>query len=124
MNVIRFPKIFNHNSTAVITDANAATLQSLYLLISSEVNTLLGDPNFGVRLRKYFFEQNNYVLRDILIDELYTQIRTFLPQIYLERRNISIQQDGYILYAQIHFKIKENFESSMLELVLFDAEEK
>ena len=72
MNVIRFPKIFNHNSTAVVTDPAAASLQSLYLLINSEIHTLLGDPNFGVRLRKYFFEQNNYILRDILIDDIYT----------------------------------------------------
>ena len=124
MNVIRFPKIFNHNSTAVVTDPAAASLQSLYLLINSEINTLLGDPNFGVRLRKYFFEQNNYILRDILIDDIYTQIRTFLPQLYLERQNITIRQEGQTLYAQIYFKIKENFENNMLELVIFNGEER
>lgn len=123
MNVIRFPKIFNNNSTAIITHSNKAVLQSLYLLMSSEINSLLGDPNFGLRLRKYFFEQNNYILKDILIDEIYTQIHTFLPQIYLERKNIRIIQKNNVLYAQIAFRLKDSFEADMFELVLLNSEE-
>lgn len=123
MNVIRFPKIFNNNATAIITDPNQCVLQSVYLLINSEINSLLGDPGFGVRLKKYFFEQNNYILRDILIDDIYTQLCTFLPQIFLERKNIKITQKHEKLYMQIAFKIRETFESSTYELVLFNLED-
>lgn len=123
MNIIRFPKIFYNNATAVITDPNVGTQQSLNLLLNSELGALLGDPGFGIRLKKYYFEQNNYILRDILIDEIYTQICTFLPQIFLERKNISIEQKYSKLYVQIAYKIKENFETNIYELVLFNAED-
>lgn len=123
MNIIRFPKIFNNNSTAVLTDSNEAMLQSIRLLIYSEVSTLLGDPGFGVNLKKYFYEQNNYILKDILIDEIYTKICTFLPQIFLERKNIQITQKHDKLYMQIAFKLRDTFESNIYELVLFNLED-
>lgn len=123
MNVIRFPKLFNNSSTAVVADDNKITLQSLHLLCSSESETLFGDPEFGVRLRKYFYEQNNYILRDILIDELYTKIITFCPWVFLERKNITITQKDNKLYAQIICKNKDTFETNMFELVLLNLEE-
>ena len=123
MNVIRFPKIFNNNSTAVVTDPSACMFQSIRLLINSEMTSLLGDPGFGIRLKKYFYEQNNYILRDILIDEIYTQLCTFLPQIFVERKNIQITQKYEKLYVQLSFTIKETFESSTYELVLFNMED-
>ena len=32
---------------------------------------MFGDPDFGIRLKRYTFNQNNYILRDVLIDEIY-----------------------------------------------------
>ena len=49
----------------IITD-NAAYLQKYY---------------FGILLKHYMFNQNSYVLKDMLIDTLYTQIAIFLPQV-------------------------------------------
>lgn len=123
MNIVRFPKIFNNNSTAVITNDNAATLQSMHLLVGSECGTLFGDPEFGVRIRKYYFEQNNYILRDIIIDELYTKIVIFCPQVFIDRKNISITQKDTKLIAQIQCKNKNTFETNMFELALFQEEE-
>lgn len=125
MNSINFPQMFSGNSTIINneTNDNKNVLQALHLLLSSENGSLFGDPYFGIRLRKYFFEQNNYILRDILVDEIYTQIITFLPQIYLERKNIVINQQGSKLYVTISFKNRKNFQNNTYNLVLFDSEE-
>lgn len=125
MNTINFPKMFKGNATAINKDNDAdALLQGLHLLLSSEAGTLFGDPDFGLRLKRYLFEPNNYILRDILIDEIYTQITTFFPQVYLERKNITIEQSGSKLYATIKCKNQETFENNMFNLVLYKIEEK
>lgn len=125
MNSINFPNMFRGNSTIINSDddSNKSILQWLHLLLSSEAGTLFGDPDFGLRLRRYLFDQNNYILRDILIDEIYTQITSFCPSVYLERKNIKITADGPILYATIACKNQHTFETNMYELVLFNAEE-
>lgn len=123
MDIISFPKIFKNNSTSVITDPHISIAQSLKLLLNSELGSLFGDPGFGVRLKRYYFEQNNYVLKDILIDEIYTKICTFLPQIFVERKNIIILQKHSKIYVRISYMIKDSFEHNIYELVLFNSEE-
>jgi hypothetical protein len=44
-------------------------------------------------LKKYMFDQNNYVLRDAIIDMIYTQLALFIPQLSIRRDDISIIQD-------------------------------
>lgn len=125
MNSINFPKIFNGNATKVQSDesSNKSILQWLHLLLSSEAGTMHGDPDFGLRLKRYMFDQNNYILRDILIDEIYTQITTFCPEVYLERKNITIESNGYEIYATIVCKNQKTFETNMFDLVLYRNEE-
>ena len=125
MNSINFPKIFNGNSTIINYEdnSNKSVLEWLHLLLSSESGTLLCDPDFGLRLRRYTFDQNNYILRDIIIDEIYTQIMTFCPAVYLERKNISIKHEDNILYATIVCKNKKTFETNMFDLILYEDEE-
>jgi phage baseplate assembly protein W len=87
--------MFGVNSTNVYASADytKATYQNCVLLLESLRGTLLGDPYFGNCLERYLFEQNNYVLKDVVIDLIYNQIVTFMPQIKLERRDIDIIQD-------------------------------
>ena len=92
MRSLKFPKMFNSNSTAVwnSADYNKMTLQNAELLLESARNTLLGDPYFGNMLRLYLFDQNNYVLRDAVVDTIYDQLALFLPQLRVNRDNIDI----------------------------------
>lgn len=126
MNCIGFPKMFGGRSSTVVKtdDKNSeATKECIYLLVSSEKREMFGDPDFGVRLKYYTFDQNNYVLRDILIDELYTQITTFCPQIYIDRKNIIIKQSGKNLLATISYKNVKDFVTNTFELVLLSEDE-
>ena len=124
MNSIGFPHMFNTGNTIVVKDSNKATLQDIGLLLSSEKGELFGDPFYGIRLKRFVFEQNNYVLRDILIDEIYTQLLAFQPQITVKRNDIKIEQRGKDIY--IRFKAINNldFTTNMYDLVLFKGEER
>lgn len=122
MNTIAWPKIFKGNSTLIVKD-NEAVLNSIHLLLSSELGELFGDPDFGLRLKRYTFEQNNYILRDILIDEIYTQLSTFCPFIILNRNNIRLTSEGSKLYAVITCKNRSDFTTNTYNLVLFQNDE-
>lgn len=123
MNSIKFPKMFNTTSTQITKDRDAS-LQNMRLLFGSEKGELFGDPFFGIRLKRYVFDQNNFVLRDILIDEIYTQIMLFVPQITVNRNDIKIVQSGKDI--TIRFKAINNldFTTNMYDLVLFHEEDR
>ena len=95
MRSIKFPKMFNTNSTRVWKSSEhlQATKQNTKLVLSCERGELIGDPYFGLLLRHFMFNQNNYVLRDQLIDMIYTQLAVFIPQVKVERKDISVYQD-------------------------------
>ena len=95
MRTIKFPKMFNPNSTNVWKSSEylEATKQSTKLLLNTTRGELFGDPYFGLMLKRYMFDQNNYVLRDAIIDMIYTQLAIFIPQIRVKREDITIIQD-------------------------------
>ena len=122
MNSISFPNMFTTSSTLVVKDKDAS-MQDLKLLLASEKGELFGDPFFGVRIKKYTFNQNNYVLRDILVDELFSQIKVFAPQLTVNRDDIKIMQKGNKLYATIKGINKLDFTTDMYQLELFQGDE-
>ena len=123
MKSIQFPNMFSKMSTYVISD-HAATSQNLKSLLLSERGELVGDPYFGVKLKRYLYDQNNYVLKDILIDELYTQIATFMPQLKIRRQDITIDQDDTTIYANIKATNQLDFTTNMYNIVLLDGEDR
>ena len=75
---INFPRMVSQKGTLLKQDKEA-TAQNLKLLLASDKNSLLGDPYYGMVLKRALYEQNNVVLRDLLIDEIYTAIQIFMP---------------------------------------------
>lgn len=124
MNSIRFPNMFNTCNTNVIDNSNEASMQCIRLLMYSEKGELVIDPFFGLRLKRVMFEPNNYVLRDILIDEIYTQLQVFSPQVTVQRKDIKVIQEGKDV--RVRFKVINNldFTTNMYDLVLFKDEER
>ena len=122
MKSIAFPKMFNKNSTNISKDFNA-TKQNTLLLLHSEKGDLFGDPYFGIRLKRYLFDQNNYILKDIIIDEIYTQLALFMPQLIVKRNDIKIKQDRAKLYCNFKATNQANFKTDMYSLVLYDEDD-
>ena len=123
MKSIGFPHMFVANATKIVKDLDASK-QNLALVFASEQGEMLGDPSFGVSVRKFFFEQNSYILEDLLIDELYTGTKFFAPQIDVRREDIKIKRTKDKVIAQIKGINKRDFTTNMFELVLFQDEER
>lgn len=122
MKSISFPKMFNSNSTKMIENREA-TMRNLKSLLLSEKGEFLSDPFFGIRLKRYTFEQNTTAIRDIIIDEIYSQIAMFIPQLIVKRKDITIIQEKYTLYANIKCVNRLDFTTDLFNIVIFQEGE-
>ena len=127
MRSIEFPKMFNSNSTNVTRakDYHQATVQNTLLVLQTERNELLGDPYFGLMVKHYMFDQNNYILKDALIDMIYTQLAIFIPQVRVQRKDIDIVQDKErgVLYCNFKGTNQIDYQLDTYSLVLFNDSE-
>ena len=122
MKSISFPKMFNSTSTLVKTDYDASK-ECIHHLLSSEKGTFKYDPLFGIRLKRYTFDQNNYILRDQIIDEIYTEMEVFTPQLSVNRSYIKIEQVGSKLTATIKATNKADYTTDLYSLALMGSDE-
>ena len=99
---IGFPEMLGGNTTKLAKDKDAVN-NNLTLILSSERASLFGDPYFGSSLKQALFEQPNSLIVDLLIDEIYTTIITYIPQVFLTRKDIIITYGNSGLVAEIHY---------------------
>ncbi len=123
MTSLEFPKMFNTTNTRVVRAYREATLQNLKLFFNSEEGDLFGDPFYGICLKRYTYDQNNYVLRDILIDAVYSKVSIFFPQLTITRKDIKIKQEGARLILSLKAINNLDFTTNMYDIVLFHSEE-
>lgn len=114
---IAFPNMFDSAKTNLIDDKKAA-LNNLQLLLLSDRWSLLGDPYYGASFKRALFEQNNVVIRDLMIDEIYTTILLFMPQIRVERKDILLRSEKESLYADIKCTYRRDGTTNLYTLVL------
>ena len=122
MNSIAFPKMIKNNHVQTVSDYDA-TLQNMKLFLGSEKGEFRFDPFFGIRLKRYLFEQNNPVLMDVLIDEIYEQLVIFMPQLIITRSDITLTKDTAKVYVNIKARNQKDFELNSYNLVLFNNQE-
>ena len=126
MRSIKFPKMFSTSSTNVWKSSEyvKATTQNTILLLNTSRGELFGDPYFGVLLKRYLFDQNNYILRDAIIDMIYTQLALFIPQIKVRREDINIVQDREKgkLYCEFSGISQIDYTNNTYNLILFDEQ--
>ena len=98
-----------------------ATAQNLKLTLASMRGELLGDPYFGMLIQQYLFDQNSYILSDLIADMVYTQVAIFIPQLKVERSGITILQDQRKgeLICRVHGINQIDYQPNTYELVLF-----
>lgn len=122
MNSIEFPYFLSGSSTKIVSDHDA-TYNNLRLLLKSDKLGLFGDPDYGTNLKRLLFNQNNTVLRDVVIDDIYTAILQFMPQILVDRKNITITTDGNTLYANIKAQNMIDYTTDIYNLSLMNYED-
>lgn len=117
MTSIAFPRMFTDSSTLLYEDKKA-TMSNLMLLLKSEKNSLFGDPYFGTRLKRVLFEQNTTILADLVIDELYTAIALYFPQLGCNRNDIKLVSKGTDIVAEIKCINLLNYTIDLYEINL------
>jgi hypothetical protein len=124
MRSYKFPKMFNSNSSQIwrADEYSKATKQNVLLLLHSERGEFEYDPYFGILLKHYMFNQNSYILKDMLIDTIYTQIAIFLPQVKISRNAIDIITDSKKgrLYCTFSGVNQIDYTHNTFNLLLFD----
>lgn len=118
---IQFPKMFSKTSTKIIHDYDA-TKQNAILVLRSEETGLFGDPYFGTKLKNLIFNPNNIILKDVVIDEIYTKLAIFMPQLIINRRDMNITFERAKLYCTFKARYVESFELNTYSLYLMDTE--
>ena len=124
MRSFKFPKMFKSNSSRIWREDeyNKATRQNVLLLLQSERGELICDPYFGILLKHYMFNQNSYILKDMLLDTIYTQIAIFLPQVKVSRNSINIVTDPLKgrMYCSFSGTNQIDYTHNTFNLLLFD----
>lgn len=118
---IAFPDMFTSTRTNLYSDREA-TLSNLKLMLASFKGSLLGDPNYGTNINKIIYSHNNQILQDLVIDDIYMAIRTFMPQLSVRRNDITLQSDGTKLYATIQATNLLNYTTNLYEIDLTNTE--
>ncbi len=101
MNSFDFPNMLSSAKANLIQDKEA-TISNMRLLLASWKTSLFGDPYFGTNIKKFIYEQNNIILRDLIIDDILLAIHDFMPQIYVQRRDINITIKKQEVYVTIN----------------------
>jgi len=114
---IAFPDMFTTTKTNLVTD-HKATAQNLLLMLKSDKTSLFGDPYFGTIIKKLIYEQNSVILQDLLIDEIYSSILTFMPQVKINRNDIKLKSTGDAIYATVQCLNLLDYQIDLYEIKL------
>jgi len=120
MRSIKFPNMFNTNSTNVwkSSEYKEATAQNTELVLLSERRSLIGDPFWGGLIDSLTFEQNSQMTSEILADVIYEQVSIFIPQLKIRREDIVIRRESGKIYADIHGINQIDYQNDLYTLIL------
>lgn len=117
---IKFPDMFSYASTNIVEDYDA-TLQNLKLLLYTTARELFGDPYYGNNLKKKLFDQNYKQLQDILIDDIYSSIQLFLPQVVVTRKGITLEFQNENVFINIKAKNKLDYQTNLYQINMIES---
>lgn len=116
-----FPNMLGNSTSNLYSDYDA-TLSNLKLLLLSDKLSLLGDPYYGTNLKRLLYEQNNYVLKDLIIDDIYNAIVIFMPQVKIDRKNIIVTIRNQNLYVSLSCTNMLDYTTNLYEIRLTENE--
>lgn len=122
---ISFPNMISYHAVQTVEDRDA-TVQNLTSLIQSEKGKFTCDPFYGVSLQKYMFEPNDDVLLTMLKDEIYKQVKYFMPQLQISKSDVKLKKTTdkeATISAHITAKNVIDFNPDTYDLVLFKEEQ-
>ena len=116
-----WPEMFN-GSRAKLVEDHQATTNNLKLMLKSPRTSLFGDPYFGTELQKVIYSPNSGIIQDLVIDDIYSSIQVFIPQLKLSRNDVTLDRDKLNLYADIQATNLIDYTNNLYEIRLTDTE--
>ena len=106
---IIFPINMNSETNAGIAchpsdDTTAAIKQNMRMLLLTRNGEYVWDPNFGVGLHNYLFENDVTISSDFLESQIRDQTATYMPYVQIDGININIDSEYQTLKVQIRFR--------------------
>lgn len=114
-----FPSMLSSVSSNLVEDKEAIRL-NIRLVLSVVRRTLFGDPYFGTNLLKTLFEQQGATIVDLVIDEIYTTLVTFIPQVIVNRKDITLTSNGTDMFVTMRLIYRLDNTSDMYTIRLTD----
>lgn len=120
---IAFPNIFNGSKVNLYKDYDAIK-SNLTALLASDKGALFGDPHYGTRLKTLLWEQTyDPIIRDLIQDDIFEAIYSYMPQITVYRNDISINVINNVVTASIKVRSDSGIDSNLYEIQLLSESE-
>ncbi len=120
---IAFPNIFNGSKVNLYKDYNAIK-SNLTALLASDKGALFGDPYYGTKLKTLLWEQAyDPIIRDLIIDDIFEAIYSYMPQITVYRNDITINIVNNVVMASIKVRSDSGIESNLYDIQLLSETE-
>lgn len=120
---IAFPDIFNGSKVNLNKDYDAIKINLKSLLMSNR-GGLYGDPHYGLNMKQILWDQAcRPVVIELLKDEIFNAIYSYMPQVSITRDDIDVKVDGNIVHASIEVKADSKIPSDLFNIeILLDQE--
>lgn len=120
---IAFPDIFNGSKVNLNKDYDAIKINLKSLLMSNR-GGLYGDPHYGLNMKQILWDQAcRPVVIELLKDEIFNAIYSYMPQIEITRDDIDVTVDGNIVHATIEVKADSRIPSDLFKIKIMLDEE-
>ena len=106
----------NVSGYEMITNIRRLAKFHLKNLLLTNPSEKISDPSYGVGLRAYLFEPAMGSTYSIIEDNISTQIRAYLPYIYVKNLVVSGDPDRYSLYIKIEYSLVDTNIADTLQL--------
>lgn len=120
---IAFPNIFNGSKVRLNEDYDAIKVNLKSLLMSNR-GGLFGDPYYGLNMKQILWSQAaKPVVVELLKDEIFNAIYSYMPQVSITRDDIDVEVDGNLVNASISVKADSKIPSNLFNIkILIDDE--
>lgn len=120
---IAFPNIFNGAKVNLTKDYDAIKVNLKSLLMSNR-GGLFGDPYYGLNMKQILWSQAaKPVVVELLKDEIFNAIYSYMPQVSITRDDIDVEVDGNLVNASISVKADSKIPSNLFNIkILIDDE--
>ena len=126
----QFPLQINEETGAyaeyALTDLTKVVDQNLKMVLLTSPGERIMNPNFGVGMRKYLFENETTVNRGLgnlppLRENILSQVNTYVPYITIQELDIGGSQYDNVLNVKIRYSVDNSGTSTVFNLTVSEV---